>query len=101
MLFVLLASFQASAKWSTTTEAKVTNVTSHVDRHIIQTSISDANCGGKFYWLIDSSNPSSKDMLSIALVALTTQLNVYIVFDETVTTCHWAGDEATHISITK
>ncbi len=93
----MVCSFNSYAGWSTTMDAKVVKVTAHVDRYIIHTTITDANCNGKFYWL--TTTETSKEMLSMAMMALASQMTVAVVYDENPTSCSWAGDFMTHISV--
>ena len=61
--------------------------------------MTDSNCNGKFFWLVDS--PTSKEILSIAMMAMAGQMDVSVVFNENITVCNWAGDEITHISVSR
>jgi len=97
--FLFFISVNCSAWW--TGSGKVEGVYSHNGYHVILTTITDNSCGaaGKFYWPI--SDPDAKDMLSIALTALTTDKDVRVLYNDSQPTCRWSGELSTHLLILK
>ena len=99
IIFILLSSVYSFAGW--TGIGKVEGIYSHNGYHVVVTTIIDNPCGtaGKFYWPI--TDPDAKDMLAIALTALTTEKNVRLFFNDSQTACLWSGELASHMLILK
>ena len=100
-LLLLLVSASVSAQWSGTGD--VTSIYSHNERIIVNSTITGNICGtsGKFWW--KTSDTDSKDMLALAMTAMTAGHSIRVVYDENAgtTNCLYGGDQMTHIHVIK
>lgn len=100
-IVMCVSSLSFASKWSTV--GSVNHVLSHDGYHIVITSINEGACDtlGKFYW--PTSDADAKDMLSIALTALSTQMKVKFYYSEDVADCKFGNTSAlaTHMQISR
>ena len=98
-LIALFVPLVVNAAW--TGVGDVSQVFSHDGFHYVQTSIVDNSCGtaGKFY--SPTSDSDARDMLAIALAALTADKEVRVNGDFVTPTCSNGGALITHMMVQK